>query len=513
MTVHHISGFEYAWFEVPPSRTEKQKKTPNIHIVPSQKSSPPQKSSQQKPSDRPLPKNHLVRSFIKIPKSRSIVPSKTPKSVSFFALNSRLSVSDSVGISGISGLAVTLGSLRLVAVVSVIGSQLSLSRSLRLFLGDGSPSLIGKISTAREVSGQLERTGKRVSYFLPNGVALGVLAATTRRGDDMLMKAAGKDCTSGAMSLLGFSAIFSAILLAQESIYGQMAAYMKESGEGSEGTAKWLLDEIARRETDAERSLMHSPSSAIRRELWETFGSISFTTNVPWILADDFNALLRPDDKIQGTRPKVLCKRFRNLVTREGFRDIHCVGLKYIRARGLGHEKLDRVLMNSLWTHQFDTVVVEHLHRIHSNHSPLCFQVKSISASVGAKKRFRYLNAWESDTEWDNFVNTCWVPTAPMHQAVKNFSLKADPWNHQKRKFSSLICVNSVSNSILQRNRDGIYSVSKIVVADSISNENVFPLLIRDGLETKFRNGTETERNGNSSKGYNCNCISSLIRL
>ncbi|KAK9134557.1 hypothetical protein Syun_013887 [Stephania yunnanensis] len=25
----------------------------------------------------------------------------------------------------------------------------------------------------------------------------------------------------------------------------------------SEGTAKWLLDEIARRETDAERSLMH----------------------------------------------------------------------------------------------------------------------------------------------------------------------------------------------------------------------------------------------------------------
>ncbi|KAK9128799.1 hypothetical protein Syun_017596 [Stephania yunnanensis] len=137
-----------------------------------------------------------------------------------------------------------------------------------------------------EVSGHLERTGKRVSYFLPNGVALGVLAVATRRceidlceeskikivapasypiitfgpllsptavlvslshaigyllelvlfllvrWDDMLMKAAGKDCTSGAVSLLGFSAIFSAILLAQESIYGQMAAYMKESGEG-----------------------------------------------------------------------------------------------------------------------------------------------------------------------------------------------------------------------------------------------------------------------------------------
>ncbi|KAK9169463.1 hypothetical protein Syun_001603 [Stephania yunnanensis] len=137
-----------------------------------------------------------------------------------------------------------------------------------------------------EVSAQLERTGKRVSYFLPNGVALGVLAATTRRceidlceeskiknvapasypiitfgplpspttvlvslshaigyllelvlfllvrWDDMLMKAAGKDCTSGFVSLLDFSSIFSAILMARESIYGQMAAYMKESGEG-----------------------------------------------------------------------------------------------------------------------------------------------------------------------------------------------------------------------------------------------------------------------------------------
>ncbi|KAK9128805.1 hypothetical protein Syun_017602 [Stephania yunnanensis] len=37
------------------------------------------------------------------------------------------------------------------------------------------------------------------------------------QGDDMLMKAAGKDCTSGAVSLLGFSAIFSAILLTHAS--------------------------------------------------------------------------------------------------------------------------------------------------------------------------------------------------------------------------------------------------------------------------------------------------------
>ncbi|KAK9160666.1 hypothetical protein Syun_007007 [Stephania yunnanensis] len=42
---------------------------------------------------------------------------------------------------------------------------------------------------------------------------------------------------------------------------------LKELMDQSEGTAKWLLDEIAHRETDAERSLMHGEISAAQDKL------------------------------------------------------------------------------------------------------------------------------------------------------------------------------------------------------------------------------------------------------
>ncbi|KAK9134659.1 hypothetical protein Syun_013989 [Stephania yunnanensis] len=187
-----------------------------------------------------------------------------------------------------------------------------------------------------EVSGQLEWTGKRVSYFLPNGVALGVLAATTRRceidlckesnikivapasypiitfgplpsptavlvslshaigyllelvlfllvrWDDMLMKAAGKDCTFGAVSLLGFSAIFSAILLAQESIYGQMVAYMKESGEGF-------------------LTLLSLDCSGFVKLLPLDLRDVSFCENVERICSGRYLALYLVQDRLEGT--------------------------------------------------------------------------------------------------------------------------------------------------------------------------------------------------------------------
>ncbi|KAK9160996.1 hypothetical protein Syun_007337 [Stephania yunnanensis] len=233
------------------------------------------------------------------------MPSKTPKSVSFFALNSRLSVYDSAGLSGIFGFVVTLGSLRLVAVVSFIGSQLSLSlvspslarwlsnsqlvsfsytqvyeaEFVILCVGSEISAAQDKFTTSSTISfgptddrnmafpslsfpDSIVRDTPLMIYkephFIPTFEHLHAWATGCYyegfsfvleppsmeqeklvdslnglgREDDMLMKEAGKDCTSGAVSLLGFSAIFSAILLAQESIYGQMVAYMKESGEG-----------------------------------------------------------------------------------------------------------------------------------------------------------------------------------------------------------------------------------------------------------------------------------------
>ncbi|KAK9168657.1 hypothetical protein Syun_000797 [Stephania yunnanensis] len=74
--------------------------------------------------------------------------SKTPKSVSFFALNYRLSISDSAGLSGISGLAVSLVSPSRRGGLRQRLSTLSLSGLSVSCLVTALRSLIGKISTA-----------------------------------------------------------------------------------------------------------------------------------------------------------------------------------------------------------------------------------------------------------------------------------------------------------------------------------------------------------------------------
>ncbi|KAK9105080.1 hypothetical protein Scep_021924 [Stephania cephalantha] len=139
MTVHQISGFDELGSRSPRTETKKKNPPPNIHLVPSPKSSPNHLNKTL--TIVPSPKSS--RSIVpKIPKSRSIVPSKTPKSVSFFALNSRLSVS-------IPPLSRYLWSRRHSRVSpSRRGglrhrlSTLSLSQSRRLLLGDGSLNIL-----------------------------------------------------------------------------------------------------------------------------------------------------------------------------------------------------------------------------------------------------------------------------------------------------------------------------------------------------------------------------------
>ncbi|KAK9135343.1 hypothetical protein Syun_014673 [Stephania yunnanensis] len=79
MIVHQIWGFVYAWIKAPPSPS-----------APNQKIKNPKSFSSEIPQK--TPKSDRLVPSPKIPKSRSIVSSKIPKSVSFSALNSRLSV-------------------------------------------------------------------------------------------------------------------------------------------------------------------------------------------------------------------------------------------------------------------------------------------------------------------------------------------------------------------------------------------------------------------------------------
>ncbi|KAK9150278.1 hypothetical protein Syun_008587 [Stephania yunnanensis] len=157
MTIHQTSGFVYAWIKEPPPplfrstpppppQQPKRKPSPPFLLYSAPPPPPPQQPKRENPKSSSHPQSPMkslnpIVSFDrlvpspKIPKSRSIVPSKIPKSVSFFALNSRLSVSScwSLWSRRLSGLSVS-------SRWSPSSALNSLSLwSLRLLLGHGSP--------------------------------------------------------------------------------------------------------------------------------------------------------------------------------------------------------------------------------------------------------------------------------------------------------------------------------------------------------------------------------------
>ncbi|KAK9113803.1 hypothetical protein Syun_020600 [Stephania yunnanensis] len=132
-----------------------------------------------------------------------------------------------------------------------------------------------------------------------------------------------------------------------------------------------------------------SPNVVVRRQLWGFLSELSFSSNTPWVLAGDFNALFCSEENVGGIKPVVIYKKFRDFVEREGLSKMKCMGLKFTWVRRQCHEVLDHVLVNLMWFRQFSLVVVEHLPRLHSDHSPLYFQVQGCSVVPAGCKCFR----------------------------------------------------------------------------------------------------------------------------
>ncbi|KAK9107110.1 hypothetical protein Syun_023121 [Stephania yunnanensis] len=62
--------------------------------------------------------------------------------------------------------------------------------------------------------------------------------------------------------------------------------------------------------------------------------ALASSFNSPWILVGDFNALLWPEDKVGGTRPAAVCKRFRSFIERTGLSRASCFSLNSLGLEG-----------------------------------------------------------------------------------------------------------------------------------------------------------------------------------
>ncbi|KAA3469800.1 reverse transcriptase [Gossypium australe] len=124
--------------------------------------------------------------------------------------------------------------------------------------------------------------------------------------------------------------------------------------------------------------------------IWEGLQSSIPNNSIPWLIMEDFNAILSFVNK---KNPFIVGKRF-NLVG--NFVDL---GGTLVR--------LDRALANDAWMTTFSQCLVHHLTRIKSNHQPLLLFTRP-DLSIPKGRPFRFLAGWIKHNDFPNFVKRKW---------------------------------------------------------------------------------------------------------
>lgn len=129
----------------------------------------------------------------------------------------------------------------------------------------------------------------------------------------------------------------------------------------------------------------------------------------PWLCIGDFNAYLKPKDKIGG--PPVtgfMVRDFEECCIRTRLYDTASTGLQYTWSNGHIWCKLDRVMVNQEWSGApFDCSTEFPVPGLHSDHSPCV--VKLSEQGDRLIRPFRFYNMWISHPEFHKIVRSVWT--------------------------------------------------------------------------------------------------------
>lgn len=137
-----------------------------------------------------------------------------------------------------------------------------------------------------------------------------------------------------------------------------------------------------------------SPNPSVRRHLWAELDGIHVSN--PWLLACDFNCVLRDDKRSSMTGAS---SYFQSWVQEGGFIDMGFIGARYTWSHGNDLEtrrmaRLDRALCCAAWRRDFPLATVRHLCHSHSDHCPVLVEVAGMKTRRLGARPFRFQAAW-----------------------------------------------------------------------------------------------------------------------
>ncbi|KAK8635918.1 hypothetical protein V6N13_004631 [Hibiscus sabdariffa] len=93
-----------------------------------------------------------------------------------------------------------------------------------------------------------------------------------------------------------------------------------------------------------------SPSVAWRKFLWPYLQSLDLRSDFPWLLGGDFNAILRPEEKLgDSSLGPGYIKSFYDFVHDLELFEVAHKGSDFTWKRGLLYKRLDRCFLNEKW--------------------------------------------------------------------------------------------------------------------------------------------------------------------
>lgn len=171
-----------------------------------------------------------------------------------------------------------------------------------------------------------------------------------------------------------------------------------------------------------------SPNASLRERLWSDLLNLHVPSEVPWLLAGDFNATTQSHERKGGSnsmRPG--CRSSNNFLSCAGLIDLGFKGPTFTWKRGSQLVRLDRALCNQEWLTQQPNTEVMHLLRIQSDHRPLL--ITPVGEQSASQPPFRFLASWVTHADFKNQVSKSWSHNRCLAKNIEQFSSASRCWN------------------------------------------------------------------------------------
>lgn len=178
-----------------------------------------------------------------------------------------------------------------------------------------------------------------------------------------------------------------------------------------------------------------------RANLWKELVKLSGSISIPWVVLGDFNVVLDATEKVSETGSSShVTTELSDMLVSTGLTDHSFIGQKFTWDNNHTFCKLDRVLVNDIWSTNILETVVDFLPRGVYDHSPIL--VRMFKPVFKHFPRFKFKNFWAEESDFLQLVKTFWekpVGGCFMYQFTQHLNdLKIGLKRLKKSRFSNL---------------------------------------------------------------------------